>query len=290
LLFKRLRVPLPLVHGLLRGAKIASNPRRFRADHLNATPVIEGLAPEVRVSGALGYRIVEPDTLPGLDAVVARCQELGREARARDSASDLQRNPKKPFLRSILAGNEFVAHPDLVEFMLSHPVLDVATAYLGSVPLLAGANLWWSPVNESARSSQLFHIDAEDFRQLKLFINIEETREDQGPLVFLPADISRNVLRKVGYRKRRIPDALVEQTAGKDATVTFVGPAGSSVFVDTARCLHYGSRENRRDRLVLSIQFLRFQAPCEATIPLRVSPNQLPFPLDSLQRLALGWA
>ena len=149
LLYKRLHVPLHLTYGVLRGAKIAGNPRRFRADHLAAAPVIKGLAEKSRIPETKGYRLVEPGSLPGLDGVVARCQELGRKA--------------------------------------------------------------------------------------------------------------------------RIPDDCVERVLGLDAATKLVGPAGSSAFVDSARCLHYGSRGNRRDRLLLSIQFLRFQA-------------------DPLQRLARGWA
>ena len=59
-------------------------------------------------------------------------------------------------------------------------------------------------------------------------------------------------------------------------------------FVDTSRCLHYGSRFNKRDRLVLIIQFLTFHSPYKSNDCFQVSPGTMGIELDAVQKLALG--
>jgi hypothetical protein len=83
-----------------------------------------------------------------------------------------------------------------------------------------------------------------------------------------------------------VADEHVAAKGVSDSAIRLVGAPGSAAFVDTSRCLHYGSRSNTRERLVLQLQFLRFQAPGESTTRFEVSPHFLD--LDPLQRLALG--
>lgn len=66
------------------------------------------------------------------------------------------------------------------------------------------------------------------------------------------------------------------------------GPCGSAVMLDSSRCLHFGSRGNRRDRLVLAFHFLPADAPVDTRYHLE--PGQFSGPLaalDHMQRLAL---
>jgi hypothetical protein len=58
--------------------------------------------------------------------------------------------------------------------------------------------------------------------------------------------------------------------------------------VDTSRCLHHGSRHTRKDRLVLMVQFLRFDCPTESTFALAVPPELPGLDPDPVQELALG--
>ncbi|WNM58240.1 hypothetical protein [Candidatus Nitrospira allomarina] len=194
------------------------------------------------------------------------------------------RNILKKFLFSILEGAEFCHHPELLRLMVSRPILDAVAAYLGTVPMLTGARLCWSPENETAQSSQLFHFDYEDLRQVKVFINIFETKEDQGPLTFLPADVSHQVQRAIG----RVRDERIYEGGGRNHEVKLIGPPESGAFLDTSRCLHYGSRCNRRDRVVLIIQFLNCHSAFRPTAPFTV-PRDLPgFEPDLVQKLDFG--
>ncbi|MFQ5698575.1 MAG: hypothetical protein ACE5IL_09865, partial [Myxococcota bacterium] len=285
LLDKRLRVPFPLACGAARAIRASARPRQYR----ERVRLARALAPgPLDVARSEGFRRLEPGALPGTGPLVERCLEIYRDRRKTHGAGDLLHNPKKGFLLSILSGPDFARQPELVRFMVARPIVEVAARYLGSVPILSGAHLWWSPPNQSARSSQLFHIDREDTEQLKLFVHITRVSEENGPLTLLPAHVSQRVRRRVGLHVRRLQDAQVERAAALSEPIRVTGEPGSAVFVDTSSCLHYGSRANRSDRLVLAIQFLRFHSPRGATLPFQRPPDLARMDLDPLQQLALG--
>jgi len=121
-----------------------------------------------------------------------------------------------------------------------------------------------------------------------MFINIFDTTEEQGPLTFLPADISAQVQKSIGRILGRVSDDQVYRAGGQNHDFKLVGPRGSGAFLDTSRCLHYGSRFNKRDRLILIVQFLKFHSSYRGYIPFK-SPSVFPdFTPDAVQRLALG--
>ncbi len=126
--------------------------------------------------------------------------------------------------------------------------------------MLSRADLWWSPPNESKAESQLYHYDGEDKSQLKIILNVGDVDENTGPFTFLTAVASEQV-GKTRRHSARLDDDAVENTVGRDAVTPLIGPAGTVGAVDTSRCLHFGSRGNSRERLILMLQFTRFLAP-----------------------------
>jgi hypothetical protein len=286
LLWKRLRIPRGIVHPLLSAAKFAANPaqvglRRRLAQALGAA------APGAQaIPDATGYRLFGPDDLPGTAAAVARCAELF-QAQREHLADSFVFNPNKRFLLSVLSGAEFCEHPELIHYMISRPIVDAAARYLGTIPVLGGAALWWTPANDTAVASQRFHFDNEDERQVKVFVNVFETREEHGPFTFLPADVSQEIRERVGYVTGRVDDEQVDAEGGRGRAIALTGAPGSGGFVDTARCLHFGSRGNRRERLVLMFQFLRFHSPSESTFGFQVPPDLPGLNPDEVQRLVL---
>jgi len=155
------------------------------------------------------------------------------------------------------------------------------------VPLLAGASLLVSPPNQTVRSSQLFHIDDEETRQVKLFLNVTETGTEQGPFTFLPADVSSRIRAATGQDRGRMSDARIESAGGEDHAQRLTGPPGRGLLIDTSRCLHFGSRANSRERLLLALQYFRFEAPAESKARFR-TPPAFANELDPLERLVLG--
>lgn len=287
LLWKRLHLPRGVVHPLLSAAKRVANPAQVRLRREWVEEIRARSDPALQVPESLGYRVLPAGALPGVAQAVERCAGIYRQMRAEARVDDHLFNPRKRFLLALLSGADFCAHPDLLGFMVSRPILDAASVYLGAVPILAGAALWWTPENETAERSQLFHFDGEDERQLKLLVNVFETGPEHGPFTLIPADRSAPLCGP-GAMRRRITDAEVDARCGLENTVAFVGGPGSGGFVDTSRCLHYGSRGTRRDRLVLMVQFLRFDCPTESTFDFAVPPDLPGLAPDPVQKLALG--
>jgi hypothetical protein len=299
LLWKRLRLPRSIVHPALTAAKVAANPAQVRVRRRLGRSLVRSSAAGTggaeslrsqsigRIPDDRGILLFGSGELPGTDAVVSTCARIYRESRESAGVDEHLFNPRKRFLLALLAGADFCRYPELIRFMVSRPVLDTATEYLGCVPLLSGAALWWTPENDSAERSQLYHFDGEDERQVKLLLNIFETGPEHGPFTALPADVSAPIRRSHSLRSR-IPDALVEDVCGAQHALELVGPPGSGGFVDTCRCLHFGSRGTRSDRLVLMVQFMRFECPTESTFDFAVPPDLPGLAPDELQMLALG--
>ena len=113
-------------------------------------------------------------------------------------------------------------------------------------------------------ASQFFHLDPEGLTQAKVFINIFDVDEPEGPFTFIPADDTARILSAIRTLRRkqgkphvgRYLDEEVAAVGGADAIVRVKGPRGAGVAVDTSRCLHLGSRvQPGAFRLCLYIQY-----------------------------------
>jgi hypothetical protein len=291
-LYKRLFLPRNLVHGLLSKAKQLTVREQILHRRQLAGSLAQRQPGSVSLIESDAYQLFQPEQLPGARETAEHCVELYRQFCAGGGDTEaLQRNPSKRFLLSVIAGNEFADQSELLHFMVSRPVLDAVSRYLGTIPVVEGAALWWTPPNESVQSSQAWHIDELAQRQVKIILNCFEVTEDQGPLHFLPANISERVRQLAGHHRGRLADEWIEQADAGSHVRRAIGPAGSGIIFDSSRCLHFGSRGNRRDRLVLTFHYLPLDAPTETRYNLRLS--RLPpgcEDLDEVQRLALGFS
>jgi hypothetical protein len=278
------------VQAAIRAARRAAGPRQVR-ERARLARVVGAALPEACViPPERGYRFFDAHAVPGMSALLASCAARLEQARRQAGMHARRPNPRKDFLLALLTGEDFLAHPELVAPMVDRAILDPVTRYLGAVPLLAGASLLWSPPNTSARSSQLYHVDDEETTQVKVFVNVTPVDDEAGPLSFLPADASARVRAALRHRRGRLEDDAVAAASGGMPPERLVGPAGRGVFLDTSRCLHFGSRANRRDRLVLLVQFFRFDAAADSKAHFQLPPEAVPAGADALQRLALGVA
>lgn len=195
-------------------------------------------------------RFAEADEL--VTAGLARLAEVGDPSAGRD--------PNKRFLVPILERDHLTGDSPYMRFALRDDVLRAVTAYLGVVPILSSVNVYYSPAVEAGlASSQLFHCDGDDTRQVKIFVLCTEVTPENGPLTVMRASESEQVRRKIGYQYRnRVRDEEAEAAVGTPDLHEVVGPPGTSAFVDTSRCFHYGSRveAGAAPRLAAIIQYL----------------------------------
>ncbi len=199
----------------------------------------------------------------------------------------------KPFLRNVLRSQDLLDHPEIMTVAMDEQLFGAVTRYLGQVPWVVALQLWWTPPNQTAIRSQLYHYDHRDTRQAKIFINLNNVGENSGPLHFLPASSSLKVDRIVGYSQDEYTDEQVERCCAADEVVKTVGPPGAGYIVDTARCLHYGSRGNSEDRLVLMICFARANcvdkgSGCDVLDPVRQTLIEKLYAADPARAFALA--
>lgn len=198
-----------------------------------------------------GYTKFRASELSGADGAIPALRERA-EAWKSEAARVRDEMPK-----NILASDDLFAHRAILDLALHDEILAGVTAYFGQLPRLYNLYVWWSPPNQTAVGSQLYHYDHRDSRQAKLFINLADVTEASGPLHFLTAKDSRAVDARVGYSQDRYTDEQVYGAVPRRNVIPAVGEAGSAYIVDTARCLHYGSRGNSIDRFILMASFAR---------------------------------
>lgn len=219
-----------------------------------------------------GYLVV-PDTASfgsHIESVMSQAEDALRELQS----GAVRSTSGKEQLRSGLVDQHLLdLSSPLLRFALSAHIVSAVSEYLGEVPVLERADVWHS-VNtptSSLSGSQLFHCDWESVRKVRVFVMCSDVHEECGPLTVLPADESSRVRAHIGYRylpspagklmgksdaSLRLSDAQV-YSATDTPPEPIVGRRGSVAFVDTSRCLHYGSRvRSGQTRLLASLQFL----------------------------------
>lgn len=265
------------------GAFLRDRPRRA---------ILRGLPPPVHaISRDAGFLIVSADALPSVGLVVA-------EAQAALSHFDQHRPPdgknKKRFLVNVLYRDTLTRDSEIVKFALRPDVLRTVSDYLGMAPLLTSIAVFHSDtVDGVPTSSQLYHCDGDDVAQVKIFIYCSDVDARSGPLTIVEAAATRVVQARTRYKYgQRLSDEQVRGAFNGVREHAILGRAGTAVFLDTSRCLHYGSRvaAGAPPRLVTMIQY---STPYSFMVPWRYR-GSLPYtrlsdPSDSpLQRLVLG--
>lgn len=204
-----------------------------------------------RMSEEDGFSRFPTDGLAGVGEAIPSLLELAEEWKDDES----RRMKRMPI--NILHADDLLEHRAFVDIAVHDEIIAAVTEYMGQVPRLYNLFLWWSPPNQSQQGSQLYHYDHRDSRQAKLFLNLNDVTEESGPLHFLRASDSLKVDAKVGYTQGRYTDEEVYGAVPESAALAATGEQGTAYLVDTARCLHYGSRGNSRDRFILMASFAR---------------------------------
>jgi len=206
----------------------------------------------LRIDKRTGWVKFDVRSMPGMNQEFLKIQKL-----ARKWLEDLESRRSNGFPIKLMLDTDLLEHPDILEFALHDEFLIPAGIYLGQLPRLTELTIWWSPKNETISGSQKFHYDHRDTKQIKIFINLNDLSEDSGPLCFLPIDECMKFNSNIGYNQRKNNDDVVYSVCSNDSLVNNIGEAGTGVMVDTGRCLHYGSRQNKKDRLIMMISYVR---------------------------------
>lgn len=254
------RFPYALMQRVVKGLKILVSPFDYFARVREAKDFTGSIPAVWKVSEQTGYTLLPPGTMPGADKVVAACRaEWEKRRTAFDSIGEdeIYVDLFRDNLRDLSFRKFDLSDvPDVVKFAVDGPPSRIAAEYLGEVPVLGSVTLMGTPVNKLLESSQLFHADGEDIRQVKMFMAISEVAPDGGPLSFLPAEPSKKVMDAVHYTTGRIKDEVVFGIVPESDLIRFVGVPETAVFIDNSRCLHFGSRNPARPRVLLELEYV----------------------------------
>ncbi|HKE87875.1 MAG TPA: hypothetical protein VKB50_29170 [Vicinamibacterales bacterium] len=232
-------------------------PKSYWARRRVATSVSPAAGVAVRDDD--GYRLFHAGAFPEADAAAQRCVSLA--GKSEDVLRERRKaHADKQFLVNLLDLSTLTADHPLLLLALRPDLLDAVIAYIGTVPILRSLQVFYSgAVDREPISSQLYHCDADDVRQLKIFLLCSEVGNDNGPLTILDAASSDRVRRATHYTYiDRLDDEQVAAIGGVKPPVELVGPPGTMCLVDTSRCFHYGSRvrAGAGPRLVAMAQYL----------------------------------
>jgi hypothetical protein len=235
-----------------RRAEASSNVVRGRT---LAAAALEGQA-AVRIPADQGFLVCPPGAFD-VGGVIAAALNTVEHVNIEEKKVEAN----KPFMTKLGDMRAMTLESPFLQFALRHEIVASAADYLGLVPIIQFANVYHSShAADELAKSQLYHCDSDEVTQVKIFIFCEDVTPESGPLTVVPANLSQRVRDHVRYKyKKRLSDEQVREALGDDLVeVPITGPAGTVVFVDTSRCLHYGSRISTVGvrRLVVMLQYV----------------------------------
>ncbi|MCA1414496.1 hypothetical protein I6F30_25580 [Bradyrhizobium sp. NBAIM20] len=157
-----------------------------------------------------------------------------------------------------LVNGAFATDHPFVRYALQPAALRIIGDFMHDLPQLSDVLLTLSQPtpNQALSYSQLWHLDHDDKRVCKLFIYLTDVRDTaDGPFTFIPAGPSRPFRNTL---KSHMSDAQVFAKTGPDAVKEMIAPRLSSFIVNTARCLHMGSRiQSDHNRLLYTATYIQ---------------------------------
>ena len=258
LFYRKLGFPRSLVYSCASRLKSILPSSTHSSNSIDPYKTYSSVEP---ISEFLAYKRFSLNELNFSDLIITECLKIFAQNKNKYGEDYFIKNPNKRFLLTVDSDESLLKNQQIRNFIASEKIHYFVSEYLQHPYVLSTIRLWWTPVNSTVESSQKYHLDDEDLTQIKLFLNITDVAADHGPFTFLPADTSLIVLNKHRNPKRRYTDEEIAETLGSRRQISLTGKAGNGAFVDTSKCLHYGSRQNQKDRLILMAQFLKSNSP-----------------------------
>lgn len=216
--------------------------RRQLARFLPERPDLAALALQLQEYGYVEVTGVVWRTLA--EGVAAVAEEKVTRA---DALEQVQKLGHKSFWVSLLdedlVDGTFPSDHPFVRFALQPEVLRILADHMGTLPQLSDVLLTLSrprAEGENLSYSQLWHLDHDDKCVCKLFIYLSDVNSsDDGPFTFVDAKASAQFR---NWPKSHLPDDVVLNRVRQGSVRALVAPRLTSFIVDTAHCLHMGSR------------------------------------------------
>lgn len=198
---------------------------------------------------------------PSLEECLAEAHrllaEVKRSADAEDGSLAQYRYKNKEFKLQLLPVQLSLEHI-FVRLALDPRLLGVVNRYMGMRTYLRSVALWWDrPTEGPAKESQLWHRDADDLVNVKVFIYLTDVDLGSGPFCFIPTTHPSGLRRLVRAERisgGRSTDEQMERVVPRGDWRICTGRAGDVILCDTCG-YHKGLKPVSRDRLMLMFQY-----------------------------------
>jgi hypothetical protein len=191
-----------------------------------------------------------------------------------------------------------MSEPELFTWGLNQRLLEIIETYLGLPVAYDGVSCFLSVPNGKEIGARAWHRDREDRRMVKVCVYLNDVNEDGGPFQCLTSAFNDLVCRSVKYRYKSIFDPeMAEFSASAKAQaneiVSCTGPAGTVIFVDTARFYHRGKPPTQCPRTAVFFSYFsrRPWHPffCQRTPLSQKETHQLTQELSDPQKACVHW-
>lgn len=261
------------MHAIVRMAKITADAAGYARRRRVAREIAAQSQWKDFLDPKSAYRRALPGTFDAVDKAIPVAREIYRSfmqlyptgrLNDGDSYSYLLFDHSKP--KEFHRLNDLRAHPAIQDLCASRPLVEIASMYLGEVPILGSVDYQIVWPNDHTEGFQNFHIDRLEKSQLKVFIAVESVDQGNGATVIVPADVSEKIVQEIGYKGGRIPDEVLASDKWRPHVLTTEGPAGTAFFFDTSRSIHQGARARTRPRHLIAIQYVSKYCPAGAQL------------------------
>jgi hypothetical protein len=211
----------------------------------------------IRLLKKQGYVYIPRGELP-VEPILADSDAYVRRQQS-DQSSEM--NSKKSYLIPLVTNDDYSSLQSLVDFATSEDLVGIVSAYLKSLPVLTYLNIWYSPnkPSEKMEGSQLWHLDHESYRQVKVFLYLNDVDAKAGPTRIFTKGYSLREQKKLKYRlgheSKHFSDGLDESQS-----LSLTGKRGDIVILDTSSCFHRGSDGAGSPRYLCTAQYLPIYA------------------------------
>ena len=162
-------------------------------------------------------------------------------------------------------------NPIVKKFILSEDIIYNVSEYFGFIPILNQCSVWITDEgnDQDIKSSQNFHLDHDDKKQIKIFINLIKIDKNSGPFKFYNKKDSKVIYKKIKKifefknfkinflsRNQKQDDKTLFSIINEKYLITNEGNKGDLLCVDTSQCYHMGGRTKDKKRILFHLNFI----------------------------------
>jgi hypothetical protein len=241
------------------GATIDRARWRLRNRRRAASPTTDpGLARLVERLRTDGIAVTDAETVPGDEGLLEHAAMRARELYERPRESIVADAGSKETFKTKLAAGRFDADDPFVQIALHPSVLAVANGYLRLQSTLRALELWLTePTPGPAIQTQLWHRDADDLLNVKLFLYFSDVTRAAGPFTYAPRTHPLGDRRELPDHDAewRSTDEQLRQIVPENEWLLCEGRPGTVVFADTCG-YHKQLKPTSAERLMLVAQYV----------------------------------